>query len=169
MLEKEEIIKELQYYAKQNGGNTPSAKNFHENTRVNIYQRMKYWPNYNALVREAGLKPNDFDKTKYNREQLCEIFIGVIREIRKWPTRGILDVKHFNDPNFPASVTFYKQLGLTSNLAQTILGFIENKQGHNDRIRLPHGQILCKGQRKGKGKQGQVQQDCKHLRAREKA
>src|SRR3990167_9943849 len=132
MLTKEEIIKELQNSAKERGGKTPSEKIFHESTRVGRYERMKYWSNYGQLVGEAGLTPNKFDKTKYNHKQLCEIFIKVIREKGKWPTRGDLDVKHNKDASFPASATFYKKLGLTGNLAKSILEFIKDKQGYGD-------------------------------------
>lgn len=132
MFTKEEIIRELQKLAKENGGKTPSENVFVENTRVGIYDRMRYWPNYGELVREAGLTPNKFDKTKYNRDQLCEIFIGFIREKRRWPTRGDLDVKHFNDPTFPHSQTFYRELGLTGDLIQTILEYVEGRKGFED-------------------------------------
>lgn len=132
MLTKADIIKEIQKHAKENGGKTPSEKTLYENTRVGIWDRMRYWPNYGEMVREAGLTPNKFDKTKYTREQLCEMFIATIREEGKWPTRGILDVKHFNDTSFPHSVTFYSKLGLTSGLAQSILEYIEDRKGFDD-------------------------------------
>lgn len=134
MFTKEEIIKELQKCAKANGGKTPSEKVFHESTEVDRYDRMRFWPNYGELVREAGLTPNKFDKTKYTHEQLCVMFIGVIRETGKWPTRGYLDVKHFKDNSFPHSVTFYSKLGLTGNLAKTILEYVEDREGFGDII-----------------------------------
>lgn len=134
MFTKEEIIKELQKCAKENSGNTPSEEKFYENTKIIKYDRMKYWPNYGELVDEAGLTPNKFDKTKYSHEQLCKIFIKAIRENGKWPTRGVLDVKHFNDSDFPASATFYEKLGLTRDLAKTILAYIKDKQGYDDII-----------------------------------
>jgi len=132
MLAKQEIIKELQKYTKQNDGETPSEKKFLENTGIGIMDRRKYWSNYGELVIEAGLTPNKFDKTKYSGEQLCVIFTEVIREIGKWPTRGILDVKHYNDSTFPESSTFYKKLGLTGDLAKNILKFIEDKEEYKD-------------------------------------
>lgn len=136
MLTKEEIIKELQKCAKENGGKTPGEKKFYEDTEVGIWNRMQYWPNYGELVREAGLTPNKFDKTKYSKDQLCEMFIGVIREKRKWPTRGELDVRRHKDSNFPTSATFYKKLGLTNKLAETIIDFINDKQGYKDVINI---------------------------------
>ncbi len=120
MFSKDYIIKELQNLSKKSGG-TPSEKIFYENTEVERYHRMRYWPNYGELVREAGLTPNKFDKTKFTSEQLIKIFIKAIREQGKWPTRGILDVKHHRDSNFPDSSTFYRKFGLTGSLAQTIL------------------------------------------------
>jgi len=132
MLTKKEIIKELQKCTKENGGKTPSEKVFYENTDIGTYDRMKHWSNYGELVREAGLTPNKFDNTKYNNEQLCEMFIEVIRKKGKWPTRGDLDVKHHSDSNFPDSATFYKRLGLKRDLAKTILEFIKDKRRYGD-------------------------------------
>ena len=132
MLTKEEIIKELQRYTKKNSGETPSEKKFLENTGIGIMGRRKYWSNYGELVLEAGLTPNKFDKTKYSSEQLCVIFIEVIREIGKWPTRGVLDLKHYNDSSFPESSTFYRKLGLTGDLAKNILKFVEDKEEYKD-------------------------------------
>jgi len=137
MLTKEEILKLIRKRTKENGDKTPGQKNFYEYAEIGIYDLHKFgWSNYGELVREAGLTPNKFDNTKYNHEQLCEMFIGVIREREKWPTRGDLDVKHHNNSNFPNSATFYSKLGLTINLAKTILGFIEDKEAYEDIIEI---------------------------------
>jgi len=136
MLTKEELLKKIRRYAKENG-KTPSEKNFYDYTGVGIYDLKKLgWSYYGDLVREAGLVPNKFDKTKYSHEQLCKIFVEVIRKKGKWPTRGELDVKHHIDSNFPDSSTFYKKLGLTGDLAKTIIEFIEDKQGYSDVIKI---------------------------------
>lgn len=154
MFTKEEIVKELLRCAEENGGKTPSEKFLYENTEIRIMDRRKYWSNYGELVYEAGLTPNKFDKTKYNNEQLCKIFIEVIREKGMWPTRGILDVKHYNDPSFPESSTFYKKLGLTEDLAKTILEFIEDKQGYGDVIEICNS-VLAKYKDQGESFEGQ--------------
>lgn len=136
MFIKEDIVKELKRLAKENGGKTPSEKFLYDNSDIKQYDRMRYWANYGELVREAGLQPNKFDKTKYSSEELCNLFIKTIREKKSWPTRGILDVKHNNDPKFPTSVTFYKKFGLKKGIAETVLKFIENKRGFNDIISI---------------------------------
>ncbi len=135
MLTKEETLKTFKKYAKEIG-KTPSEKKLYKDTSVTIWDRMKYWSNYGELVREAGLTPNIFDKTKYSQVQLCEIFIKVIREKNKWPTRGELDVKHYNDSIFPSSSTFYNKLGLTGELAQTILKYVDDKRGYDDIVKI---------------------------------
>lgn len=129
---REEIINELKKWAIENGGKTPGEKVFYETTEVGITDRRKFWANYGELVSEAGLTPNQFDKTKYSREQLCKLFIGVMRDKHKWPTRGILEVTHHNNPSFPNHVTFYKNLGLTRKLAGAILEFISDNDEYND-------------------------------------
>ena len=132
MLSKDEIVKALQDLTTENAGNTPSEEKFYDNTEVKITDRRKYWTNYGELVVEAGLTPNKFDKTKFSHNELCEIFIKAIRENGRWPTRGVLDVKHHNNADFPDSSTFYKKLGLTGELARTILKFINNKPEFED-------------------------------------
>jgi len=145
MLTKQEIIKKLQKFAKENGGKTPSEKVLFENTNIGIMGRRRYWSNYGELVLEAGLTPNKFDKTKYSHTQLCNMFIKAIREKGKWPTRGILDVKHHNDRSFPDSTTFYSKLGLTSELAKTILEYTSDKHGYKDVVNICNSIILKSG------------------------
>lgn len=137
MLTKEEIIKEIQKWAKENGGRTPSAIKFEEITGIGPYELPKYsWSNYGELVLEAGLTPNLFDKTKYSHQDLCKMFVRVIREKGKWPTRAVLEIKHSHDSKFPASATFYKKLGQTRDLAQTILEYVKDKQGYKDVVNI---------------------------------
>ena len=134
MVSREDILQEIRKVAKQNGGKTPSQKAFSENTDIGVYHWRKYWPTYGELVNDAGLTPNKIYNTKYTHNQLCELFIRVIREKGKWPTRGILDVKHYKDPDFPDSTTFYRKFGLTNGLAQALLDYVKDRQGFEDII-----------------------------------
>lgn len=130
MLTKKEIIEKIRECTKEFGGKTPGETTFYEYAEVGIYDlRRLGWSNYGELVHEAGLTPNKFDNTKYKHKQLCKLFVRVISERGKWPTRGDLDVKHFKDSSFPDSATFYRKLGRTGDLAQTILDYIKNQKG----------------------------------------
>lgn len=136
MLTREQIIKELHKCAEELG-KTPSEKVFYEHAQIGIYDLKRCgFPNYGVLVRETKLPPNKFDKTKYNPEQLCDLFIKVIREEGKWPTRGLLDIRHFSNKNFPDSSTFYKKLGLTKKLALTILEYVGSKREYDDVVNI---------------------------------
>lgn len=132
MLTKEDILKEIQKWAKENGGRTPSEKILREEIGIPKWDWINYWTKITDVQRDAGLIPQGFRKKKYNKKDLCEEFIKLIREKGKWPTRDELDFKRRHDSRFPASATFYKNLGLTGDLAQTILEHIKDKQGYGD-------------------------------------
>lgn len=132
MRTKEEILKEIKKWTKENGDRTPSEKVIREELRIPKWDWINYWTKITDLQREAGLTPQHFDKTKFTKNELCEIFIKTIRELDKWPSRDELDFKRRQNPNFPASSTFYNQLGLTRELAQTILDYVNGKKGFED-------------------------------------
>lgn len=133
MYSKEEILKKIKEWSKENDGKTPGEKVFYEYADFNVYQLHKLgWANYGELVDEAELIPNTFDNTQYSYEQICDLFISAMREKNQWPSRGYLDVKHLNDSSYPSSATFYKKLGLTGDLAQSILDYIGDKDDYDD-------------------------------------
>lgn len=133
MLTKEEIIKAVQRWARENR-RTPSEKIIREELRIPKLDWINYWTKITDLQREAGLAPQGFDKTKYTKKDLCDEFIKFIREIKKWPSRDELDYKRRHNLNFPASGTFYDTLGKvkTGDLPQAILDYIDNKQDYED-------------------------------------
>ena len=139
-----EVIRELQGFAKEIG-RTPSAKEFAEQTGIGQYKLPKYgFENYGQLVKVAGLPPNTFDKTKYDdKDKLCEMVIKIIREKKKWPSRSMLEIKHYENPdNFPAYVTFVNQLGLAGIMAQKVLEYAIDNRVSDDII------SICKSARK---------------------
>lgn len=136
MLNKEYIQKEILRCAEELG-RTPSEKVFYEYAEIGIYdlQRCGY-SNYGELVRGAKLTPNKFDKTKYTRKQLCNLFTKIMLEKGEWPTKGILAVEHLGNKNFPDPSTFYRVLGLTKDLALKILEYVRDKRGYDDVIKI---------------------------------
>ncbi len=136
MLTKEEIIKEIKQWTEEHGGRTPSEKIIREELKIPKWEWITYWTKVTDIQREAGLIPQVFDKTKYTKKHLCDDFIKLIREKGKWPSRDELDFKRRQDSKFPASATFYKKLGLikTGEFTQTILEYVNDKQGYSDII-----------------------------------
>lgn len=132
MITKEEILRKIQEWAKENDGRTPGEKIIREELGIPKWAWISHWSKTSDIQREAGLSPQVFDNTKYTKEELCDLFIKLIREKKKWPSRDELDFKRRQDSEFPASATFYKQLGLTRSLAQTLLKYIKEKQEYED-------------------------------------
>lgn len=137
-LTREFILKKIKRWSSENDNKTPGQKAFFRWVGgIGIYDLKRLgWTYYGELVKEAGLTPNKFDKTKYTKGQLCEIFLGVMREKNVWPSRSILDVKHLQDSNFPESSTFYKKLGRVKQLSETILDYAESNKEFDDVIEI---------------------------------
>ncbi|MBI2074368.1 MAG: GIY-YIG nuclease family protein [Candidatus Levybacteria bacterium] len=130
-------------------GSTPSEKVFYQESGMKLYPLQKLgFPSYGYLVRKAKLTPNKFDKTKYNKEFLLKEFIKMIRKDKSWPTRGELDVKHYGDPSFPASATFYKKFGLVRGIAESILEYIDTKKNYEDVIKICNSVLETTSSRK---------------------
>ena len=132
MITKEEILKKIQEWSKENSGRTPSEKIIREELGIPKWNWISYWSKTSDIQREAGLVPQIFDKTKYTKKELCDELIKLIREKRKWPSRDEFDFKRRQDSKFPAYPTFVKKLGKTGKLAQTILEYIKDKREYKD-------------------------------------
>lgn len=132
MFTKEEILKRIQEWAKENSGRTPSEKIMKEELGIPKWDWISYWTKTTDIQREAGLKPQIFDKTKYTKKELCNELIKLIRENKKFPTRDEFVFKRRQDSKFPAYPTFVKKLGKTRQSAQTILEYIKDKRGYKD-------------------------------------
>lgn len=135
MYTKEEIIKEIQKFAKENGGKTPSEKELDVNTGIKNYYWHKYWSKISDAQIEAGLLPNIFPKIPYEHKDLFEKFITLMRELKKWPTKAEIEVKHNKEYGFPGSSIFYRNLGNIKDLANKILQYAEDNN-YDDVIKI---------------------------------
>lgn len=135
MYTREDIIREIQKEAKENGGVPLSDKRFNEKTGITSYEWHRYWARFGDAQKEAGFAPNTFLKVPYTDEFLFDTFISLMREIQKWPTKGDLTVKHNKDRNFPTEHVFFKRIGLKPILAKKVLEYASNKK-YNDIIKI---------------------------------
>ena len=135
---KKDILKEIQNWANEHAGKTPSEKVIREELEIPRSVWISYWTKPTDMQREAELIPNEFDNSRYEKDGLCILFISLMRENKKWPTRAELDFKHRQDYNFPDSDTFYKRLGkvLTGELPLTILKYVKDKQAYKDVVNI---------------------------------
>lgn len=138
MFNRQDILDEVKRTAKENGGLPLSAKRFQNETGIIPYEWQKYWPRFGDVQREAGLKPNTFLKTPYKETFLYEKFIELMRELKKWPTKGEIVIKHNQDSKFPGERVFYNRLGLKPILASKVLEYSKVKK-YNDIINICMG------------------------------
>lgn len=138
MWTKEDILKETQRIAKEKGGSAPSEKELELNAGIKSYYWHKYWVKIADLQIEAGYSPNTFLKTPHKHDALCEKFIIFMRELKKWPSKAEIEVKHNKEKGFPGSSIFYKNLGNGNieGLAKNILAYIKDQQGFDDVINI---------------------------------
>lgn len=128
MFTKEEILKEILKEAKNNNSIPLGTKRFEEKTGIKPYDWQKYWPRFGDAQQEAGFSPNKFLKTPYEDSYLLEKFIFLMRELKKWPTKGEIVVKHNANINFPDDSLFYNRFGTKTAIAQKVLKYATEKK-----------------------------------------
>ena len=93
-MQKEEILAEIRRTAKENGGKPVGKVRFERTTGIKEYEWSRYWARYSDAQREAGFEPNSL-VTAYGDEYLIGKLIGIIRELKKFPTKNELQMmKH---------------------------------------------------------------------------
>lgn len=136
MWKREDILKETQRLAKEKGGKAPSEKELDLNAGIKNYHWHKYWAKIADLQIEAGYSPNTFLKTPHEHDVLCEKFIVFMRELKKWPSKAELEVKHFKEKDFPGSNIFYGHLGNIQDFAKNILEYVKDRKGFDDVVHI---------------------------------
>lgn len=129
-LTKEDILNEIRRTAKENGGVPLGKRRFEKETGIKPYDWGKYWARFGDAQREAGFEPNTLI-TAYDIEFLLEKFVGLARELGRFPTSGELLVKSNSDPDFPHAHTIQRRLGNKKEAATKILEYAEQK-GYRD-------------------------------------
>lgn len=130
---KEDILKEIRRTAKENGGIPLGHARFEKETGLKTYDWMSFWPRFSDALKEAGFSPNKMVES-YKEDYLFEKFIELIRDIKKWPTRGDQLVRYKSPTEFPAPSTFEK-FGTKPQFASRLLKYAKNKK-YNDVVKI---------------------------------
>ncbi len=130
---KQEIIKEIRRTANENGGVPLGKGRFEKETGIKPYDWGKYWAKFGDALVEAGFKPNTLQGS-YDTEFILQKYVGLIKELGRFPTSGDLSVKSHSDPEFPSKNTMRK-LGDIKTTATKILEFARTKE-YSDVVKL---------------------------------
>ena len=128
-MNKEHILSEIKRTTQENAGQPLGIDRFKKETGIckeDWYG--KFWGKWSDALKEAGYKPNRFSIPAYDEKWLINQLILYIRELKRFPTRPDLKLKHYNDKNFPSYITFYKRLGKKAELIQKVKAFCKDKK-----------------------------------------
>ena len=129
MKNKQDILEAIRRTAKENGGIPLGKGRFQEETGINEYGCLKFWPSFGEAQREAGFEPNTL-QVAHSIELLKESVVALMREIGRFPTRGDLIGKRNRDSNFPSPGSIAR-LGNKKEMLEKLSEYSTQK-GYND-------------------------------------
>lgn len=128
---KEHILSEIRRTAKANGEVPLGVERFFRETGIRQSDWFgKYWSRWGDALREAGYEPNAL-QAPYGEEFLIENYIGLIRELGRFPSDGEVRLKRRKDPAFPSHNSF-RRLGAKGQLLSRIRDYCRNHPGFDD-------------------------------------
>lgn len=128
---KEEIIREIQRTANENGGIPLGREKFHIVTNVKPSDWYgKIWAKWNDAVEEAGFEPNQMNSA-FDDEFLLDNYALFVRELGKVPTAPELRMKARNTDGFPSHNTFLRY-GSKKHLIGRLIQYCSSKSKFDD-------------------------------------
>jgi hypothetical protein len=134
-MDKRHILQEIARTAKANSGTPLGKERFSRETGINESDWIgKHWARWSDAVRECGLEPNRMQGALDERE-LIEKFIGLMREVGKFPTSNEIKLKARRTPGFPWNTTFAR-LGSKQQLAVRVREYCGDRPEYEDVVAL---------------------------------
>lgn len=135
-MNKQHIISEIIRTAEENNGIPVGKGTFEKETGIKQNDWFgKYWAKWGDALIEAGFSPNKLTPA-YDKKYLIDKFILLIKEKKKFPSKGDLRLKAHNTEDFPSDTTFNERLGTTTKRAEEILIYCDGKSGYEDVIEI---------------------------------
>jgi hypothetical protein len=132
---KNDIIREIQRTAKENGGKPLGRLRFFRETGVKESDwRGRYWARWNDALQDAGFGPNRL-RQPYDDELLLEKFAQLTRELGRVPVISEWQLKARRDNTFPNS-TVLERFGSKQKLIARALEFVQRRDSYSDLLPL---------------------------------
>src|ERR1700737_3653787 len=101
-MDKQHILNEIERTAAANGGVPPGRERFFRETGIKSHDWLgKHWARWRDAIREAGFEPNEWQKA-YSEDVLFEKFIGLARDLGRFPVDAEVRMKARSDDSFPS-------------------------------------------------------------------
>jgi hypothetical protein len=128
---KDYILENIRRTTKENGGVPLGSRSFFRETGIKESDwKGKLWVRWSDVVREAGFEPNEFSSA-FDETLALEKFIGVMRELGRFPIIAELRLKKRSDPELPNS-SVYARIGTKPQLARKIEQYCIGRAGYED-------------------------------------
>lgn len=135
MVDKNSIIREIKRIASANGGKAPGRLVFEGET--GIKQSDWYpdiWLRWGEALAEAGYAPNKLTG-RIEDEVVIQKYIGLVRELNRFPILGEIRRKAKIDKSFP-SHTRFDRFGGKDKLIEAVVDYCRNNPGFDDILAL---------------------------------
>jgi len=135
VIDKSHIISEIRRIANANGGKSPGRLVFEGET--GIKQSDWYpdtWLRWGEALAEAGYAPNKL-KGRIEDDVVIEKFIGLVRELHRFPILGEIRRKAKTDKSFPGHTRF-DRFGGKEKLIEAVADHCRGNPGFDDILAL---------------------------------
>lgn len=134
-MDKQQIVAEIKRIALDHGGHAPGTQAFERATGVRKADWYPHiWLRWSDALVEAGYAPNTFQR-KTSDEVLIESYIGLARELGRFPLEGEIRRKARSDASFPSHSAFYR-FGGKRNLLAALATYCRKTPGCEDVLAL---------------------------------
>jgi len=134
-MDKQHILEEIKRTAKTNGDKPLGKERFYRETGIKESDWVgKHWARWGDAVRESGLEPNEMQEA-YDEHDLIEKFIGLMRELGKFPTANEMKLKARTALGFPWHNTLAR-FGPKHEFADRIQEHCRQREGYDDIMAL---------------------------------
>jgi hypothetical protein len=123
MVTREEILKEIQRLAAENGGKTVGRERFFAETSIKAYDIGRYWVKWNDAVEEAGLSANAMQSRTQSDDEILSCVADFALELGHFPTTSEGTLKRHGDPSFPSVNTLRTRIGTRQTLLRRVADF----------------------------------------------
>jgi len=130
-MDRQDIIAEIKRLASENGGRPPGSRALEVATGLKTSEWYPHlWLRWGDALAEAGFAPNTL-QSKMSDNHLIERYIGLTRELGRFPVHGELLRRAKADTTFPSYSTF-QRLGGKQKLVAAVAEYCRRTAGFED-------------------------------------
>ena len=134
-MQRQQIVAEIQRIALEKGGRAPGRQAFERATAVKMSEWYPHiWLRWGDALVEAGYAPNPL-QTKATDEVLVEKYIGLTKQLGRFPVEGELRCKAREDQSFPSHSVF-SRFGGKDKLLDAVAAHCRKTVGFDDVLAL---------------------------------